>query len=221
MEKKEMQDAIESAYTTGAKEALELCSKMIDEKIGTAMGFGAKLGAQAAAEVAAKEAAKAVERERKAARNRQVDKRLHNTKVLFRNYRKMKLYCTEAIYEKFSDVEEYESFMEIMELMTGQPTDEQLLLESVERSVMRTQAMMAHVDRMLGIYQGLCERSGRKEDGRRWRVLRGMYLDGEPVTASELAEREYVEKRTVYRDVDAATEDMAVLLFGIDGIRAR
>ena len=40
----------------------------------------------------------------------------------------------------------------------------------------------------------------------------------EPIPVSEIAERENIDTRTVYKDLDAACEKMSALLFGIQWI---
>ena len=39
------------------------------------------------------------------------------------------------------------------------------------------------------------------------------------MTAEELAQREHIEKRTVYKDIKAAMRPLSALIFGIDGIK--
>ena len=71
---------------------------------------------------------------------------------------------------------------------------------------------------MLDIYQNQCKNSKYSEDMRHWRVIRGLYLLPEKVSVDDIAEQESINRRTVYRDVDAAVEDLTMLLFGIDGV---
>ena len=43
----------------------------------------------------------------------------------------------------------------------------------------------------------------------------------QPLTVAGLADREGVVERTIYKDVDAACEKIAALMFGIDGIKRK
>lgn len=214
MSDKDTQAAIDSAI----QKAVDAFTQIVDQKLGAAIDLGTKIGAEAAAETAAKATAKALEKQKRQYAEKLVDRRYHNTKLLLRNYRKLNSHYKEAVKDKLAAVEESDSFMEIMELMTGTLTDEQLLIESIERSAVRTQVIMAHVNKMLDIYKEVCDRSQRPEDGRHWRALRALYLDDEPMTAAEIAELEQVDKRTVYKDIDASVRDLTVLFFGIDGV---
>ena len=53
---------------------------------------------------------------------------------------------------------------------------------------------------------------------RHWRVIKALYLSPTRVTADKVAEQEKINRRTVYKDVDAAVEVLTMLLFGVDGV---
>lgn len=60
----------------------------------------------------------------------------------------------------------------------------------------------------------------QKYSQRRYRVIYWMYLsEDESKTAEDIAEMENVVVRTVFRDIKTAYEELAVLFFGIDGVR--
>ena len=219
MEKKELQGVIDAAYATGMNTAFEMCSKMIDERIGAAMDFGTKLGAQMAAEAAARETAKMIDENVKKARDKQVDKRYQNTKLLLKNYRRLNDHYKEAVYDLKAVLDESDRLAEVAGLMRETLTDEHLVIRNIERSAARTQVIMAHVNKMLDVYRNMCDRSTRKEDQRRWRVLQMMYLDETTHTAAEIAEAEFIDPHTVYKDIDKTVEDLTPLLFGIDGLK--
>ena len=48
--------------------------------------------------------------------------------------------------------------------------------------------------------------------------LHDLYLAEEPSTAEQIASREKIDRRTVYKDIDACLSDLSVLFFGIDGL---
>ena len=74
------------------------------------------------------------------------------------------------------------------------------------------------VNTMLKEYERMCYESNREDDKRHWRIIEALYLSGTRTTALEVAERENMDKRTVYKNVDAAAEDLTTLLFGVEGI---
>ena len=64
----------------------------------------------------------------------------------------------------------------------------------------------------------MCERSSRPDDARHWRVLEGLYLADSYTTAEAIAQREHIDKRTVYKDIDVCVADLTALFFGVGGI---
>ena len=58
----------------------------------------------------------------------------------------------------------------------------------------------------------------KPDEARRWEALNLRYIDEDRLSVDEIAERLNIDKRTFYRDINRAMEDMAVLLFGIEAI---
>lgn len=203
---------------TAVTAAFEVANKNIEDKLAEAVNLGTKIGASVGAEIGAKAAVKAVEREKKKYREKQYDRRYHNTKLLLRHYRHLNEHFKNAVFETEEATECDETFIDIMEMMSDKGYDEEIYEKSILESSIRTKIIMTHVNRMLEIYGIMCERSDREDDKRHYRVLRAMYIDEPIVTAQIVAERENVDKRTVYRDIDAAIESLTLLLFGISGI---
>jgi len=82
----------------------------------------------------------------------------------------------------------------------------------------KTGLMMSHVDKMLAAYEALCKEAVNPDEARRWEALNLRYIDEDRLSVDEIAERLNIDKRTFYRDINRAMEDMAVLLFGIEAI---
>lgn len=97
--------------------------------------------------------------------------------------------------------------------------EENLKVESIMKSAARTQLIMRHVNRMLGIYKVVCENSVDEGEQRHYRVIEALYLRDRPLSPTAVAEREKIDKRTVYKDVDAACATLSAMIFGIDGIK--
>lgn len=212
--KDETQMLIEAAVTA----ACEACMRGIDEKLQEAINLGVTIGAAAGAEVGAAAAVKAVERERKKFRDKQHDRRLHNTKLLLRHYRTLNEHYKHAVFDVSTAETESDTFAEIMQSMNRDISDEELYIESIKKSYVRTKVIMIHVNKMLDIYKIMCEQSERQDDARHWRVLEAMYISEVATPASEIALQEHIDKRTVYKDIEACVADLTTLLFGIDGI---
>lgn len=47
--------------------------------------------------------------------------------------------------------------------------------------------------------------------------IEGLYLNKVPKSVQEIAEEEFVNERTVYKDIKAACKRLTALIFGIDG----
>lgn len=174
-----------------------------------------------AAEAGANAALAKFETEKKRSAKEWRDKRLFNTKVLLKNYRALNKHINSAVFEQ-KKIDEYrqESADDILELM-WQKTDSDVVINSIKESVERTKIIMEHVDTMLELYETFCMKSKKAEDRRRWRVTFAMYISPEITTAKEIAKREHIDKRTVYRDIDAAVERISALIFGVNGLNAK
>lgn len=121
------------------------------------------------------------------------DTRYHDVNLLMKNYRKLK-----AHYAHISP--------EALEVS---------VICSMRR---KTGLMMSHVDKMLTAYEALCKEAVNSDEARRWDALYLRYIDEERLSIDDIAERLNIDKRTFYRDINRAMEDMAVLLFGIEAI---
>ena len=218
----EMQRIIEKAAIMAAEAAARAAVAAVQAVLGVetqaaieaATGEAARIGA----EIGAQASVRAVERERKKFREARADRRFRNTKLLLRNYKTLAANCSEAVYDAASDLTGEKGIEEILEAL-DELFDEGIQVESIMKSAARTQLIMDHVKSMLDIYEIHCARSKKAEEQRHYRVIEALYLSEPPMTAGEIAEREQIDKRTVYKDVDAACATLSVLFFGIDGIR--
>ena len=101
---------------------------------------------------------------------------------------------------------------------------EELKLESIITSTMRTQILINYIDDMIEIYKQMCYKSSKGEDARRVDVLETMFLkdvpDGAATTdiVADLAKKWYVSERQIWRDSTDAVERLTALLFGVDGV---
>ena len=95
------------------------------------------------------------------------------------------------------------------------------MVESIKKSAARTAIIVDHIETMIRIYQAYCLTSNGADDLRRWRVVEGLYISDEKKTVPELARAEGVVERTIYKDIDAACDTIAPLMFGVDGLRKR
>lgn len=168
-------------------------------------------------EHAAKVAVETYNRQKDREEKEKFDRRLNNTRLLLEHYRDFSDYSDKAIYRIYEELDE--DVIDIIEMMEGRRTDKDGRVESIEKGVMRTRAIMNHVNTMLGAYKKSCAASPYPEDGRRYRVIEGLYLKKVPESVQEIAESEGIAERTVYKDVTAACKRLTALIFGIDGFQ--
>ena len=174
-----------------------------------------RLASETAVESYRKELERQQEQDGKARRERH-HRVVNGAKMLLKNYRRFKKMTVSSVYGK--DTSTNETLVELLELMQGIYRSGELEVVSIKDRVARTELMIEHIDAMLEVYKKDCNRS--PEGQRRYRVIYWMYLsEDESKTAEDIAEMENVVVRTVFRDIKTAYEELAVLFFGIDGVR--
>lgn len=174
-----------------------------------------RLASETAVESYRKELERQQEHDGKARRERH-HRVVNSAKMLLKNYRRFKKMTVSSVYGK--DTSTNETLIELLELMQGIYRSGELEVVSIKDRVARTELMIEHIDAMLEVYKKDCNRS--PEGQRRYRVIYWMYLsEDESKTAEDIAEMENVVVRTVFRDIKTAYEELAVLFFGIDGVR--
>ena len=174
-----------------------------------------RLASETAVESYRKELERQQEQDGKARRERH-HRVVNSAKMLLKNYRRFKKMPVSSVYGK--DTSTNETLVELLELMQGIYRSGELEVVSIKDRVARTELMIEHIDAMLEVYRKDCNRS--PEGQRRYRVIYWMYLsEDESKTAEDIAEIENVVVRTVFRDIKTAYEELAVLFFGIDGVR--
>jgi hypothetical protein len=199
-------DSKESAGIVAGQIAI-IGTRMLD----IAIQKGVAAGVQAAAD--------RMEEERKRERKGRYDRRLHNTRLLLKSYRALKYHALGAVSTGAQANGIRENAVDILDSLDDERIDDTLYIESIKRSQQRTQIIIEHIDEMVRYWRIDCEQSGKEEAIRRYRIIWDTYLGDDPATAEELAERENIERRTVYKDIKAAMRPLSALIFGIDGIR--
>ncbi len=121
------------------------------------------------------------------------DARYQDVKLLMANYRKLKVHYSHV-------------------------SSEALAVDSICSMHSTTGLMMSHVDKMLAAYKAMCCEAGDSDEARRWDALYLRYIDNARLSVDEIASQLHIDKRTFYRDIGKAMDDLAVLLFGIKAI---
>lgn len=131
--------------------------------------------------------------QREAVIQEEFDLRYHDVKLLLKNYRMLKAHY-------------------------AQVSPETLEVNAICSMRRKTGLMMSHVDKMLTAYKALCYESGRFDEKNRWDALYLRYIDDERITIDSIADRLNIDRRTFFRYINYAMEDLAVLLFGIEAL---
>lgn len=168
-----------------------------------------------AAEIGAKAAMEKLEQEKKSMYHKAVDRRLHNTKLLLRNYRMLRENADNSIYGR-SQMEE--SAADILSSMMNLYDDE-VIVDAIKRSATRTAIIVSHIETMLQLYEAYCSKSGNELDSRRYEIIMDAYITEQPLTVKEIAKKWHMSKENVYSDLKIATERLSALIFGVDGLR--
>lgn len=146
------------------------------------------------------------------------DIKFKNTRLLLKNYRKFVKFCEQAtVSEKELETATVE---EILDKLYCSAYDEVTMVQSILASKKRTEIMMSHIEKIIKFYIFDSDNSKNDEKNRRAHVLEDLYIkDKKQPAMSVLARRYHISERQVHRDKNDAIEEVAVLMFGIDGIR--
>nr|WP_026681348.1 hypothetical protein [Priestia megaterium] len=159
-------------------------------------------------EVASQNAIKAYKEEVKKQERERHDRRLHNIKLLLRNYRSLVMHCEklETDLEKFQDTSIQDLDIETISLES---------IESIKQSKTKTIVMVYFIRGKMEAYKQSCS----KEELKYYRVLEKKYTSKRKYTTREIAEIEHIEERTVRRYIEKAISDLPVIFFGVDAIK--
>ena len=187
--------------------------KEIRQAVEDAIRDAAKIGAEAGA----KAALDTMKKERENAIRTRKDRRLRNTKLLLRQYRTLKAGCMNSVYDAAEAASQAESVS--IEALMWRLDEEDFHLESLFHSAGRTYILIRHMDKMLDVYTYMCQKTEREDYKRHCRTIMSLYIEGDAaVTVESVATAEHVDKRTVYKDIDAAIDTLSTLFYGVDGL---
>lgn len=149
------------------------------------------------------------EKQKEVSEKKEKDKRLRNTKLLLQNYRSFKGYAERL--EK-NATEDWEG-IEVEELLVfGED-----LVRSIRQSSQRTLVMVQHIDLALETLKYLYSLEKHPGTRRQYDILHTRYVNGMKI--DEIAEENGINNRNVYKAIDAATERLSIILFGVYGLR--
>lgn len=182
------------------------------ELIRLALETAAKQSAETAARIAIATYKSEVDKNNKS-RN---DRRLRNTKLLLTHYRELKEFTKNAVFSK-RQLEE--SAIDILDQMWDPYDRQDVLVESIKKSKLRTVIILEHVDQMLEIYRKMCVIDDNPEALRRYEILYENYISEKITSMRHIAQCHNIDKRTAYRDLKTALNKVSLLIFGVDYLK--
>ncbi len=142
------------------------------------------------------------------------DWKLHNTKLLLKHYRDLKDRCESGVYDSRM-LDQRTQFEQIEAMMLGR--DDDIILDSTYRSILRTRTLVADVDAMMEAWKKDVEH-GDEVARRRYHVIYFAFICNPRMTTGQLSEKYGVSCRTIQTDIREAIEQLSAKYFGSDGI---
>ena len=169
-----------------------------------------------AAREGAKEGIAAYESRQAVLASERTEKVRNSAKTLVQHYRKLKKMKDTSVYD--TDTVTDLTLSGIFDHILDACRKEDFELTSTKKNMLITGMLLNHVDTQLENYRRECEQSNIPDVQRRYRVIEMMYLQNNPMKPDEIAERENIEKTSVYRSLEKAYDDLTALFFGIEGL---
>lgn len=164
---------------------------------------------------------KGIERARNEERLREkitYDTKLKNTRLLIKNYRRFLNACQQATWTECEL--ETATVDEVLDKLFCQSYDEVTVVQSILTSKKRTEIILTHIERIINFYLFEADQSKNDEKWRKAHILNDLYVEGKyKPKISVMSEKYHISERQIRRDANSAIEEIAVLMFGIDGIR--
>lgn len=135
--------------------------------------------------------------------------KLHNTRLLLKNYRKFKKHTDQSEFTTQNLIDS-----ELLEMLSSGDNDD-IYINSILRTKERTAKMLNYITKVLEFNVSYTQ--GRRSEHNRALTLKMAYIDG--LSQSKIAEKLQVDDRTVRRYIEEGIPDIAPLMFGIDGVK--
>lgn len=177
------------------------------EELSKIVAISVKEGVKAFREEQAKE-------DRKRAKS---EDKVKKTKKMLSSYRRMKVTLSDEA--EFTEAEKIELRWKFIEDLMGNFTEGTARSESVainkEKKRQENLYCIQCIENAVRLYGEECDKSSSEEAKRRYRELYAMYIAEEETTVLEIAEKENISEKTVYKDLGIASGIVAVYLLGM------
>lgn len=165
-----------------------------------------------AAEIATSTTIAEYEKQKNKATKQEQTKRLYNAKLLLKHYNTFKAFVDKVDNQVKASIpedilKEKNSIIQLLEF-------EKDIVGSIKKNTQQTIVMVQQIDKALETLEYIYI---KEDNARYYDVLKSRYIDGLKVSA--VAELYNFNERTVYKIVEMAAERLAILLFGVYGIK--
>lgn len=163
-------------------------------------------------QLAAQQAIKSYEEEKANAHARERNKRLYNAKELLKHYPELRKYVEKIDHKAKASVPRImvnEKLNVINLIEFGED-----IVKSIKENSQATIAMVQYLDKALETLEFVYKQEGNMRD---FEIVKLAYI--EKIKIEAIAERYGMNKRSVYRIINSISERLAVLLFGVYGIK--
>lgn len=164
------------------------------------------------AKIAAQQAIKSYEEAKAIINERERNKRLYNAKELLKHYDELKIYVGKIDHKaKISIprlmISEKENIINLIEFGGD-------IVQSIKQTSQTTIAMIQYLDKALNTLEYIYKQENNMRD---LEIIKMCYM--EKIKIEIIAERYNINKRSVYKIINNVAERLAILLFGIYGIK--
>lgn len=164
------------------------------------------------AQIAAQQAIKSYEEAKANINERERNKRLYNAKILLKHYDELKTYVEKIDYKTKVSIpklmiSEKENIINLIEFGGD-------IVKSIKQTSQTTIAMIQYLDRALDTLEYIYKQENNMRD---FEIVKMCYM--EKIKIELIAERYGINKRSVYKIINNVAERLAILLFGIYGIK--
>lgn len=150
-------------------------------------------------------------------KKKELEEKKHNpvkiAKRMLEGYRRLKNTIKEDIQD--SKVEAIGYYWKYLEELIGKP-ENKIITERVvydkEKKLQYNRYKLNRIEHALSLYRKECEASGKEEVKRRYRIIDYIYVNKNRLNVNEIAIKEGISPKTVYKDIDIACNVLAVYL---------
>ena len=139
----------------------------------------------------------------------------HNAKKLLKNYSKFVNHHEIAQFTAGTLIDK--DLIDTLNYKMQDGAIDDVYIKSLIQTKERTAIMLNHINRVLDFYEYTAIKENSVKGQRLSKVVRMTYIEN--MTAEQISDKLNIERRTVFRDLNAALEDLGPLLFGVDAVK--